>query len=342
MTRKKGSCGLAWAALAALSLVHGCGGGGGVAPPPPPPPSESIQVTAGTTSVSMGTPGWQLAAFLVRANGTQLNIINEATWTSSNPSVLTVVAGAVTPMTPGQATVTVAYQGKTGSIQLTVSPDVTALSIGGTVAMSYLAGTTIAQTTPLSGIASLVASRRCTTAGVVYASGVFTDATCDVTTLATWNSSNPSVVSVTNGLLTAVGAGQATVSATYHTVTGNLQVVVSGTALNLTGNWSGQQDGSQSPFPMTLNLTQTGNNLSATATVQYPFISGWGSVTTNITGTVSGATVAFDPKNNLGGCFNMTIRLTVTSATNSRIAGTWAKTGNCDVTSAGGTFVITK
>lgn len=329
---------LRWYVL--VAIVAACDGGSGAGIDNPSPAITSISISAGTTTLGMGRTGWQLTASA--SDGSNLNATSGVTWISSNSSVLTVSGGGiVTTLTPGQSTVSATYQGKTGSIVLTVTPDVAAVTISGGVGLSYSSASTTPQTTQV-GAAATVAEFYGCTGGIISYNDRFGETSCNVTSLATWSSSNPAVITVSNGLLTAVGAGQANITATYHTVASSLPVTVSSTPLNLSGNWSGTQTGSQSPNPMTLNLIQTGTTLSGSATVQYPFISGFGSITSSISGTVTGATVTLNPMNNLGGCFSMTIRLTVTSATNSRMAGGWAKTGNCDDTSAGGAFVITK
>ena len=60
------------------------------------------------------------------------------------------------------------------------------------------------------------------------AEAIFSDGTSlDVTTVATWSSSNTAVVTITStGLGTAVGAGEVQVCAAYQGVTGCLQITV--------------------------------------------------------------------------------------------------------------------
>src|SRR5262249_48624622 len=150
----------------------------------------------------------QLAAFAKLSNGSEINIGDQATWISTNPSVITVAAaGSISAVAPGQSTVSATYQGKTGTISLTVMPDISALTVTGTVAMTYSPASTVLQTTQVGALATLTQFHECTPQGVRYSTNGFYDTTCDITAFANWSSSNTSVLTVTNGQLTAVGAG---------------------------------------------------------------------------------------------------------------------------------------
>ena len=107
----------------------------------------------------------------------------------------------------------------------------------------------------------------------------------DVTSQATWASSNDAVAAVSSGgLVSAKGAGLALITASYQGFSGYGGVSVA-TAVDATGIWTGT---SLNPIStITLQLTQTGDSLSGTSTTM------GGGVTYNgsLTGTVSGGTV---------------------------------------------------
>ena len=93
---------------------------------PPANPSSSIVLeieTAQPNPFSLA-PGQttQLAAAVVGANGGSQDVTATATWTTSDPTVVTVSpAGLVTAINPGTAGITVTYQGHVASIRVFVA-----------------------------------------------------------------------------------------------------------------------------------------------------------------------------------------------------------------------------
>jgi uncharacterized protein YjdB len=128
------------------------------------------------------------------ADKTFENVASSATWNSSSAKVVTVSNGVVTPVGAGTATITAKFGGKTVTVK--VNTNLT-LSLSDSSVTLTVAGTKVPTLT------------------VNYSDGT----TEDVTAKATWTSSKASVASVTSaGLITGVGTGSATVSATYQGV----------------------------------------------------------------------------------------------------------------------------
>jgi len=113
-------------AITLLFIATACG-----APPPQPSPpspptviSIAISGTAALTAVGQTSP---LTATATLTDGTTQNVTNSSTWVSSSSAVATVSgAGLVTAVAAGTATMTAAYQGKTGTLSITVSIPVAA------------------------------------------------------------------------------------------------------------------------------------------------------------------------------------------------------------------------
>jgi len=111
--------------LIASVLAWSCGGSSSntpTAPSPAAPPSvTSIAVTGGATLTAAGQTS-QMTATATFSDGSTQNVTASATWQSSNASTATVsAAGVVTAVGSGTATVTATYQGRSGSISLTLS-----------------------------------------------------------------------------------------------------------------------------------------------------------------------------------------------------------------------------
>lgn len=108
-------------------------------PPPPPPPADTIiAVSASCTTtvlVGVGTKATCTSTATFSRSGTRVVSVDSATWSSSVPSVATVMVGVVTAVAVGNTQITVSYGGKT-SAPLTVtvqvpSPTLLSLSIAG-------------------------------------------------------------------------------------------------------------------------------------------------------------------------------------------------------------------
>jgi len=153
----------------------------------------------------------QLSLTATYPGGITRQVAALATWSSNNPAIASVTgAGLVRAIGYGSTTITATYLTKSISVNVTVTPALSFVSISGNVTL-----TAIGQTSALTAIAR-------------YADA----STKDVTTEAIWTSSNVSVVTVSSsGVISATGLGQATVQAAYLTRTGfaNVQVSPPGT-----------------------------------------------------------------------------------------------------------------
>ena len=158
-----------------------------------------------------------LTATVTPANATDSSV----TWHSSNPSVVTVENGVVTAKGAGSATVTVTTSnGKTAFCTVTVS--VPTVDVTGVALNKTELSLTVSESTTLTA--------------------TVTPANATVKTV-TWHSSDTLVVTVKNGVVTAVGVGTATVTVTTSngktaicTVTVKEKVIPSGLNFALTLN----------------------------------------------------------------------------------------------------------
>ena len=139
----------------------------------------------------------------VYSDGSTKDVSSLSTVTSSAPAYVTVSGTTLTGVHPGTATITATYQGKTATATVIVV-DTTLQSIS----IQTVAPVPVGQTVNL------------------VATGVFADGSKqDVTSQATWTSSDPTIASVgdtatTKGQVTGVAAGTVTVTATIQTSTG--------------------------------------------------------------------------------------------------------------------------
>jgi len=165
-------------------------------------PVATVTVAPATLPLVVGQTG-TLTATTRDASNTVLTGRN-VTWSTSNANVATVAAGVVTATGPGTATITATSEGKTG----TATVNVTAVPVA-TVSVSPA---TVSLTT--GGTQQITATPR-DAQGNALARPV------------TWQTGNASVATVTQaGLITAVGPGSTTVTATSEGKVGTVTVTV--------------------------------------------------------------------------------------------------------------------
>lgn len=177
------------ALLLSLAASLACGGGGD-----PPPTGNNTDLTKVST-ISVTGPGTiasgATANLLATARNSAGTAINATfTWSSSNDAIATVSnAGVVTGVGEGSATITASADGVSGTRTVQVQPPIAAVVV--------------------SGVESLGIGRsQQFTAQARSAGGTQLPATF------TWKTSAPSIATVTNsGVVTAVGAGEVTISA---------------------------------------------------------------------------------------------------------------------------------
>ena len=170
-------------------------------------------VSLNKTTLALNVGGSEtLTATIAPTNATNTTV----TWKSSNTSVATVSNGKVTAVAAGSATITVttADGSKTATCAVTVTVPVTGVSLNKTTLALNVGGSET--------LTATIAPTNATNTAV------------------TWSSSNTSVVTVSGGKITAVGAGTATITVTTSdgsytakcTVT--VGVPVTGVSLNKT------------------------------------------------------------------------------------------------------------
>ena len=173
----------------------------------------AVQVTPTNPTTHLGV-NQPFVATAVFDTGSPVTVTGSATWTSDDDTVASVVtggasAGVATPLKAGSANITASYGGFSGSSKLTVDP--------GTLSSINI--------TP-SPLSVVVGGHQQLTATGNYTSGPAQDLTNSVTWLSTDAVATVSNANGSRGLLTAVSAGTAAVSAKLQGVTGALNVTV--------------------------------------------------------------------------------------------------------------------
>jgi Domain of unknown function (DUF1929)/Bacterial Ig-like domain (group 2) len=166
----------------------------------------------------------QFTATGTYSDGSTQYLTQQVAWTSADTTIATVTAnmGLVTATGVGTVNISASLDGVSGSSSLT------------TIA-STLTGVVI---TPASWAMQSGKTQQFTATATLGA-----NVTMDVTQSSTWASSNKAVATVsTTGLVTAVGAGTATITAVYTTRKGSDVITVSSTAPPNLGQWSAPQN----------------------------------------------------------------------------------------------------
>jgi hypothetical protein len=183
-----------------------------------------IQITPATSTLQLGASE-RFTATGVYSDFSTVNLTYYATWTSSSPAVAGVdnsewsyERGKVTALTTGSTTISVTYEGVTGSQAITVSP-------------ATLTRIQVAPFAPSLPVGFETYMR---------ATGIYSDNTTrDLSYEAAWTSSAPSTASVDPyGRLSPHQAGVTTIRATYSGVVGTTDVTVTNatlTSITITG-----------------------------------------------------------------------------------------------------------
>ena len=233
----------------------------------------SIGVTPSAASVAKGLQP-QMTAVGVFSDGTTQVITSPAVWTSSNATVAEinnagVYSGLATALAIGTTTLTATYQGVSGSTALTVTA-ATLQSIEVTPSHPSIANATAEGFT---------------------ATGIYTDGTTqNLTQTATWNSSAPTVATVSNaagtqGVATSVSVGSTTITATQGGISGSTPLNVAPAPLisiAVTPATASIPNGTAEAFVATGNYADNSTQILTTAAT-------WSSSATGVA-TVSNAT----------------------------------------------------
>ena len=139
-------------------------------------------------------------------NGTAINS-SDVTWKSSDTSIVTVVSGTVTAKESGTATVTATYDGNDATCTIVVVNPLRAITLDKDT-LTLRRPDTIVQDTAHLSPEELSSNISSASLNVIFDPE---DTTSDKTIV--WSSSNKKVATVTDGIVTAVGAGEATITA---------------------------------------------------------------------------------------------------------------------------------
>jgi uncharacterized protein YjdB len=160
---------------------------------------RSITVTSQSTHVARGLTT-RLTAAGTMSDNTPVDLTTTAAWSSADDSTATVDgSGVLTAVGEGTTTITAAVGDVSSHIDVTVDPAIV---------------TTVTVSTDRAMVAS--GETQQFTASATRSDG----SSSDVSDLATWSSTNPSVATVdSNGLVTSLGTGEDYISASYGGVT---------------------------------------------------------------------------------------------------------------------------
>ena len=175
------------------------------------PTLVSIAVTPNQVSLPVGQTG-QFTATGIFTDGSTQNLTQSATWISSDPSIANVsTAGAALAKIAGTATISATSGSVTGTANLTVTP---AVPVSVNVVPATLS-LSLGSSSQLQAIATMSDGSQQTLSSSV-----------------TWQTSQSALATVNaQGVVTAVGKGNAHVSAVYQGLTGSASITVEPAAL---------------------------------------------------------------------------------------------------------------
>jgi uncharacterized protein YjdB len=176
-------------------------------PPPPPVPVATISVSPASASVQVGNTV-QLSATTMDSSGNVLTG-RAVTWASANSAVATVSStGRVTAVAAGTARITATSEGKSGSATVTITAPTPA---------------------PVASVSVTLAAGSLNPGSTTQATATTRDASNNVLTgrAIVWSSSNSAVATISaTGLVTAVAAGTARITATSEGQSGSASLAV--------------------------------------------------------------------------------------------------------------------
>ncbi|NGZ74857.1 Ig-like domain-containing protein [Saccharibacillus alkalitolerans] len=184
-------------------------------------PAKMFAATGDVTSISfddatkkelvIGQSAKQLKVYAtVEGSTSKKDVTAAAAWTSSDEDVAQVVKGLVTPKTSGDALITATYEGAVATIEVSASYPYTKLALEPAKSGTYKLGDSEKE---LKIVAKMTG-------------GDEKDAVTDVTSLATWTSSNTSALTVDAGQITLAGKGTATITAKYKGLSATYKATV--------------------------------------------------------------------------------------------------------------------
>jgi hypothetical protein len=156
--------------------------------------------------LDLGAPDQQLKAFAVENDGSSNEVTDQAVWTSSNTSAVTVTKGKITLLAKGTTTITSKYKGLSDSIAITITSPYSKITIDSASPTELLVGQADlkiqAAVTNLSNSTELVTDK------------------------AEWSSSNTTVATVDKGIVKSIGVGTVKIKVSYLGVSTEIPVIV--------------------------------------------------------------------------------------------------------------------
>ncbi|GFN32682.1 Ig-like domain-containing protein [Paenibacillus xylaniclasticus] len=215
--------------------------------------AQDLKITPGADlNLQLHDQPVTLTAQALSNNNTVIEVTDTAEWSSSNILVATVSGGVVTPKGLGTTTIKVTYKGASRSIKVTVLPSVSTMTISES---DKKVETYTGQTGTLPQ---------------VQATSFGGDA-ISISSLLTWQSSNSSVVSISNGKWKAEAAGTAELSASVNGLKVSVSVTVNEKPLLLTAAVDNLSMiiGKEYSFPTVTVVNENGTEMDVTDKVTW-------------------------------------------------------------------------
>jgi Big-like domain-containing protein len=193
--------------LAAALSASGCNAALPVEPTPAPSVA-GLQLLFSSPVGTIGVNGFiSVSAVVFDADGVYRNVTRESAWTTSDVDVVGISsAGFLRTFRPGVANITATYQGRTASVFITV---------GSAPRFPYLDISPAGDPRSIGGVGG-------SQARLMFGPSNWQD----VTSAATWSSSDPRVATVSQGRVTGAGVGTTTITAVYDGYSAGYQVSV--------------------------------------------------------------------------------------------------------------------
>ena len=258
-----------------------------------------LVMSTSTLSIQAESTASLAVYYVTYTNGVETSrtdVTSSAKWKTSMSSIAMVSGGTVTGVSTGQAVVTATYQSYSKSCTVTVTKK--------PVTYTYALEVKLADSSINVG-----ENTSATASYITYTNGTRTSAK-DVTSSATWSSSNPAVASVSGGSVTAKATGSATITAAYNGYSATATVTVeeditydyqlSPTSTNVVNGRTTKMtvirrtftNGSQTNGEdYSSNFTWTSSNTSVATVGSYGVITGVGTGTATITAKYGGTTL---------------------------------------------------
>ena len=258
-----------------------------------------LVMSTSTLSIQAESTASLAVYYVTYTNGVETSrtdVTSSAKWKTSMSSIAMVSGGTVTGVSAGQAVVTATYQSYSKSCTVTVTKK--------PVTYTYALEVKLADSSINVG-----ENTSATASYITYTNGTRTSAK-DVTSSATWSSSNPAVASVSGGSVTAKATGSATITAAYNGYSATATVTVeeditydyqlSPTSANVVNGRTTKMtvirrtftNGSQTNGEdYSSNFTWTSSNTSVATVGSYGVITGVGTGTATITARYGGTTL---------------------------------------------------